>query len=470
MAHPIVDGLEPEFAEAGFGDARLDERLIRLAVGVGAAPAQSFPQSLSPAELEAAYRFFGNVKVRPEVILRPHVHQTLARIAGTEEVLVVHDSTTVSFTSDGSRDGLTPARGEKQSFFVHCSLAVRADGTRRPEGVLAASYHVPTEAENGVLQDRWGAHVSAVHGLGLSPDRVIHLMDREADDYEILALLHHIGGRFVIRVQHNRRLEDGRLRDVLNATQIQVEREVPLSRRRGKAGPKQRKIHPPRQARMARLAVGGTTLTILRNPNAARSRREELTLNVVRVWEPEPPEGEKPVEWLLYTSEPIETDDELLRVVDWYRARWTIEEYFKALKSGCALEARQLGDFYALTNATALLLPMAWKLLLLKNASSDNPLQSATAVLDSDELEVLRRISKRALSDTPTAVEVLYAIAAVGGHLKHNGAPGWQTLARGYQQLQATLFGWNLRRLFESEVESQNLPARKPVEPCTEPI
>jgi hypothetical protein len=29
----------------------------------------------------------------------------------------------------------------------------------------------------------------------------------------------------------------------------------------------------------------------------------------------------------------------------------------------------------------------------------------------------------------------MYAIAAMGGHIKNNGPPGWQVLARGYLDL-----------------------------------
>ena len=128
-------------------------------------------------------------------------------------------------------------------------------------------------------------------------------MDREADDFEILALLSSLRTRFVIRVQHNRRLENGHLREVAEATDIRAEREVALSKRVGKAGPKQRKIHPARKSRTAQLAIAATRVRLLSNPRAAASSRETLELNVVRVWEPEPPEGEAPVDWLLYTSE-----------------------------------------------------------------------------------------------------------------------------------------------------------------------
>ena len=49
--------------------------------------------------------------------------------------------------------------------------------------------------------------------------------------------------------------------------------------------------------------------------------------------EKDPPDDMEPVDWLLLTSEPIDTDEQILEVVDIYRARWLIEEYFSALKT-----------------------------------------------------------------------------------------------------------------------------------------
>jgi len=336
---PFLGDIEQEFSGARFRDRRLGERLVKVATALSMAPDASFPRALpTSAELEGAYRLLGNPNVTPDVVLGPHVEQTLNRIADLSEVLVAHDSSTISFTSEGHRGELTPTRGEKQHFMLHCSLAIRADGTRRPEGMLAASYHIPTDAKDGALQKRWSAQVLDVHAGGVAPERVIHLMDREADDYEVLALLKGIGGRFVIRVQHNRKLEEGRLRESAAKAMFQAEREVPLSKRSGKAGVKQRKVHPKRRSRMAQLAISSTRVCIPK-PRASGCEPEELELNLVRIWEPEPPENEPPVEWLLYTSEPIDTAEQVLKIVDLYRTRWTIEEFFKA--RGARLRARE---------------------------------------------------------------------------------------------------------------------------------
>lgn len=453
MATQERDGIAAEFEGAELGDRRLGARLLQVAESMAKKPDSSFPDAMSPAELEAAYRLFSNVKVEPEAILRPHILQTVGRMAEEVETLVAHDTTTVSFISE-AREGLA-SRGDRQQFLAHCSLALRADGSRQPLGIVAMSQHLPVTTPDKSLQDRWGDHVQTLHAQGVSVASVIHLMDREADDYELFDMLNGIGARFVMRVQYDRVLEVGRLRDAMNHASMQAEREVVLSRRTGKgSGRKQRKSHPPREQRIAQLAIATSEVTIPRPQSAGKDTSSLLSLNVVRVWEPAPPDGQEPVEWLLYTSEPIDTPEQVLRVVDWYRARWTVEEYFKALKTGCALEQRQLGDLHALSNALALLVPIAWRLLLLKTEARTRPTAPATEVLDDVEIEVLRAavVGRRRLPEEPTILDAMLSIASLGGHLKHNGLPGWQTLARGFRTLRSLTEGWALRRAVEAGI------------------
>src|SRR5439155_25812657 len=139
------------------------------------------------------------------------------------------------------------------------------------------------------------------------------------------------------------------------------------------------------------------------------------------------------------TREPIRTAEQILRVVDYYRCRWPIEEFNKALKTGCRVEARQLVAVTALINAVALLAPIAWSILHLRTlANSVNP-PPASTVLAPTQIAVLKAHPKTQNrfddANPPTARDVLYAVAALGGHLKRNGAPGWLTLYRGYKTL-----------------------------------
>lgn len=451
MSNEVERGICGEFSGAELGDPRRQARLLVLAERMASKPDSSFPKAMSSAELEGSYRFFANPRVTAEAILAPHVRETLARLRQDAVTLVVHDSSTLSFNSEGYRDGLAPISDYKQQFVVHCSLAVRADGTRRPQGVLAASQHVPVGKRDGQFQDRWAEQVRDVYALGVSPPSVVHVMDREADDYEVFDLLAQLGGRFVIRMQHNRQLAgEGRVRDALLPVRAETQRTVPLSKRFKSAGAKQSKIHPRREERLAKLAFGGCRADIKRPATATQATTDQLALNVVYVWETEPPPGESPIEWVLYTSEPVDTVEQVLRVVDWYRSRWVIEEYFKALKTGCAIEQRQLGDLHSLSNALALFLPIAWQLLLLRSEARERPETPASEILLSDELQVLRVAARRPLPANPTIHDALLAIAGLGGHLKHNGPPGWQTLAKGHQELRILVAGWRLRIAVEN--------------------
>ena len=81
-----------------------------------------------------------------------------------------------------------------------------------------------------------------------------------------------------------------------------------------------------------------------------------------------------PIEWMLVTSDAVQTIEDATAVVDHYRARWLIEDYFKALKTGCAFEKRQLTTFDGLVRALALFVPMAWHLLVLRHLGrADSP-------------------------------------------------------------------------------------------------
>jgi hypothetical protein len=407
--------------------------------------------------LEGAYRFFNNDEVTPERILQPHVAATLTRMADEPVTLIVHDTSTMSFDPDGARRGLGRVRSAGQAFFAHVSLALSGDGTRMPLGALALSHRIregeqkkKTKAKNNADNERarWGQQVAAIASLGIDRARVVHVMDREADDFALFSQLVGAGDRFVIRLARDRLLKpaavEGPERLAQAITQIRsiAEREVPLSQRpAGNRSPQQRRIHPVREGRIATLAFGATTVVLRRPSTQPKTLPATLPLHVVRVWEIEAPHGETPVEWLLVTSERISTEEQLLQVVDWYRARWVIEEFFKAIKTGCAYDTRQLETLEGLVNVLATFIPVAWRLLRMRTQVRVGPNAKATTVLPSPMIQVLRIFTRIKLTAAPTAREVLLAVAALGGHQKSNGEPGWITLGRGYEKLRTLTEG-----------------------------
>lgn len=167
-------------------------------------------------------------------------------------------------------------------------------------------------------------------------------------------------------------------------------------------------------------------VTLPRPQRQAKDLPRTVQVNVVEVREPNPPRGTEPVHWLLVTTEPVKTREDVLLIIDLYRSRWLIEEYFKALKTGCAYESRQLERLETFRVALGLFIPLAWQLLMLR-ASSRLPDFPADSALSSTQLTVVRLLcaeNDHDLPTKPTAHDILMGIARLGGHIKQNGNPG----------------------------------------------
>lgn len=452
-----IDQLVHEAGAAGFKDRRLRARLATIVEKFAASPETSFPKLFTPAELEGAYRFFGNPIVNSDDILAGHYEGVADQGRSMPSALVIHDSSVFMFDPNGERKGLGRVRVRGQAFIGHFALVLKDDGSRMPLGIAALETWVRDDDPDApVEKTRWARGVD-VASSRLPGSRPLHVMDREADDYALFAHLVGAGHRFLIRLAHDRVLEKSfgkattRISDVLAQVDCVIERTAKLSKRKdtGRA-PTQQGTHPSRPTRMAKLAVGATRIELPRTSKRTDALPEQLSLNLVRVWELDVPEGAAPVEWLLLTNEPVDTPEALARLVDAYRARWTIEEFFKALKTGCSFLKRQLETYEALVNALAVSIPIAAKALGLRTLARLQP-NSTEIILDADHLLVLREKGRIKLPVSPTNRDILLAVAALGGHIKWNGDPGWKTICEGFESLSQLTEGFRLaRRILQS--------------------
>jgi hypothetical protein len=459
----FLRSLSEEMSSAELGDLRLSERLSRIVEAMSENPAESFPVGLgSHAALEATYRFLRNPKVTNESVIAPHLAATVERCTEEKTFLVLHDTSVFQFPGEVCRKGLGQVGNNKhqRGFFGHFALAVSEKQPHVPLGVIGLhvfrrskrkkKYKNPWSRKRDPKREsvRWREMVERVENQFESQVTAIHVMDREADDFELYHQMISRGQRFVNRLKHDRSLlfsTADKVSEVWQNCRAVFEREVPLSRRSPKRSPRKANRHPPREKRVAKLQFFAKTVRIKKTYAVHYTLPEYLTLNVVHVKEVDTPEGVEPVEWTLITNEPIESVDGIMRIVDIYRARWVIEEYFKALKSGCAYEKRQMESYETLVNALAIFAPIAWRLLLLRSLSRDNPETDATEVLTLTEIEVLQAISKVKMPQKPTVRDAMQAIARLGGHIKSNGDPGWLVLWRGYQKLKNIEVGWTAR-------------------------
>jgi hypothetical protein len=318
----------------------------------------------SDGELEAVYRLLGNEQVEPDAILAPHIAATFRRAREVPLCLIIHDTTEFKFNGSSEREGLGMLTGSGQGFFGHFALAVVPGPTRIPLGVCGMdrltrqvrkptvrkphSYYTSQDPERESL--RWHRVLQGVEERR-SGFECTHVMDREGDMFDLMSLAFDLETRFIIRGHKGRALanELGLVEDVLAQIQPQTSREAQLSSRVPsrrhqtiKQSPTAKKREPyarpfkqrfvARQQRSATSSIGAASVE-LRRPQTAQSARDSLKINIVYAWEPAPPEGEEPVDWLLFTTEQVDDVSALHAIVDLYQARWLIEEYFQSTEN-----------------------------------------------------------------------------------------------------------------------------------------
>jgi hypothetical protein len=278
---------------------------------------------------------------------------------------------------------------------------------------------------------------------------VVQVCDREADVYEYLAYKVKRGHRFVVRVSWDRRIvgDDGRLWNALEKAPVITKTKVAVSQRGKFKGRQPSKTRQARKARTATLSVRARTVTLKPPKNRAKGL-EPLTVSVVCAAEANPPKGAKPLKWVLYTTEPIDSPEALLTVLRLYSLRWRVEDFHKAWKTGCRLEQRRLQSPENLERLGSILSFIAVRLLQLRDLADDDPTRSCQEVLERVYWRCLwARVEKRKPPrKAPDMRWALRAIGKLGGWTdsKRTGRVGWQSLWRGWTSLDQMVMGWKL--------------------------
>lgn len=438
------------FGNVHVGDIRRTRRLVTTAAACAARPSVSLPQQLgNAAALKGAYRLLESEAVAFADLLAPHQDQTRTLAGDLPVVLLVQDTTTLDFTGHRATTGLAPiGDGRGQGFHLQTVLAVQPD-PRLPLGILAAEpwrrqpAPVPGESSYDRTKRPRESEVWArlVQTVGSPPPEVrwVHVADRGADCYGFFAACASTETDVLLRVAQNRRVTDadgeqGHLLDTLRGGPAMGTRLLSLPAR------------PGRPARQTMVAVGWTAVTLIPPVHAPREqpRPDPIGVWAVRVWEIDPPVETPVVEWLLVTTVPVETVADAWERVDWYTARWLIEDFHQCLKTGCGAETTQLRDLDNLWRRLGILLPLAVRLLLLRELSRAQP--DAPASLIADPLTI-RLVAARAKKEpAQTVMAFLRQVAQLGGHQGRNGdgPPGWRTLWWGWLLVQSLVEGARL--------------------------
>lgn len=436
------------FGECRLGDRRRTKRLVKLAEQAAARPDGSTPeQTESWGDCKAAYRLFEQEEVTFEAIIAPHCEQTRNGCRPGDVKLLINDTTEIDYGAGRQARGLGPTgKGSGKGFFLHSALMVdAADG--RVDGMAGQllfyrqpkSKHQKAKNTRRRAADResvvWG---NLVDQVGCAPRGVkwVHVDDRGADDFEVFSRIQAQRCSFVIRAAKlHRKIQttDGRCLTVHSLLQEQPRRqiiELPVP-----ATDKSEKRIATLELRYTelRMPVPGVLTPWLR----AHRPSEPMQLWIVELREINHPPEVTPLRWVLYTLEPVTTIVEAQTVIGWYERRPTIEDYHKALKTGCRVECRYYESADRLEPVTGLLSVVAVRLMQLKTAARETPDRPAVEVAPAQWVKLVQLARKKPVNPKMTVREFLRAIAGLGGHLgrKGDGEPGWITIWRGFEKL-----------------------------------
>ena len=147
---------------------------------------------------------------------------------------------------------------------------------------------------------------------------------------------------------------------------------------------------------------------------------------------------------MLLTTESVGEFNESITVIEYYRARWMIEEWHKVLKTGCEIEDRQLETWERMEVLLSLYSVISWKILELRELARGASRRSPDVFLTDTEQTILETKFPELTNKGGKAYAV--AVAMIGGYLNRNSdpPPGWQTMWNGLKKVQTWAEGHEL--------------------------
>jgi len=465
-----------EIKTAKLNDERLDERFMRLVDQLARNPNLSIPAACGgSAETAAAYRWFDNDKVVFDKVLQPHIDATRARIATQAAVLLVQDTTEVDVTRPERQvQGAGPLDGDsRRGVLLHLLHAFTPDGT--PLGTVRASTIIrsddqPMNATQARAKRRaapieekesyrWveALHQAQEEARRQSKTEFVCMADSEGDIYELLAECRKgpDNAHWIIRACQDRALQPdpegwdespARLRDQLLAAPVQYTGQIAVRGRKAKVACEYRSRRQPRESREAEVEVRAARVT-LRPPYRSDRELPPVSVNAVLVREVNPPNGEPAVEWILLTDLPIDTVEAIRAIIQKYTLRWTIEIFFRTLKSGCRIEDRRFEHIDRFLPCLALYLIVTWRTLYVCRLGREFPDVSCEVVFEKAEWKSVYRVALgKSLRTPPKLQDMVRTVAQLGGYInrKRSDPPGPQTVWIGLQRLHDIATCWKL--------------------------
>jgi hypothetical protein len=401
-------------------------------------------------------RFLGNTKVTTARVIESWSEGTVAAAEG-RHVLAIQDTSEINFaTTTERRRGLGEiGHGNGRGVLLHPMLAVDAENgsclglvsgqvwTRNGRRTVSHDLRDLSDKES----QRWIATAMAAKSLLAKAAMVTALGDRESDIFALYAGATEQNFHVIARSMHDRKLADGiGLYAAGEAMTVVEQRAIVLPARAQRA------------ERVAALDLRFGAVNLARpQTRFLRHLPKSLPLTLVDVREADPQSGTEPLHWRLLTTHPVTTVEDAWHIVEWYKRRWLIEQFFRILKTqGFKLEDSQVGTAERLLKLVAIAAKAAVITLQLVQARDGRDHQPVRIAFDAEEVATLAAFnrnleaqSKRLRNPHPpdSLAWAAWIIGRLGGWDGYPSSkpPGPITMKHGLEYFHAAAAGWNLK-------------------------
>ena len=404
------------------------------------------------SEKIGSYRMLNNKKCGQSELSNALYASCESNIQG-QHLLCIQDTTQINYYSNKERIKYLDTnlgRIDKTTFgyLCHPMLVVDADRNmpigfcsvklwnrewEKPEKAYKAYKKLPIEEKESF---RWITSVTESRKNLPNESMITIIADREADIYEALCTIPGENTHLLIRSSSNRLIcpDNMLLLDKMQSCDIKHTYDIKI---RG---------NKSRKSRIASIDLRFTSVEIKRSTHVIGNYPASVKMNCIYVIErPETvPQGEEPIEWRLYTTHSIDTIEQAMQCVQWYRARWYIEELFRVLKTdGLNIESSQLETGFALKKLMLFCLLAALKIMIIKIAydqkREDCPAQIVFSDIQIQFLKILQptlegktdKLKNPFSSNTLAWASWIIARLGKWGGYNSQSPPGYITMKKG---------------------------------------
>ncbi|MFN7097363.1 MAG: IS4 family transposase [Gammaproteobacteria bacterium] len=453
--------LTEELSYCQFKDQRLETRFKQVVSSMNKNFGKTIPEIFNDwSEVKGAYRFLSNERVDESEILHSHFLNTQNRIEASEApILLLHDTSEFSYKRKKPEEiGFISKKKLKSAgrdmpqhisvcgILMHASLAITQEGL--PLGLTATKFwsrkvfkntneikrhinptRIPVNEKESV---KWLNNLeNSLFSLKNNASKVINICDREGDIYELFSKAEQLNSNFIIRACVNRLANETTIAEEMAFSSKNFNHQIDFQNTSGE------KINAKIKVFVKRLIV---------HPPIGKSKiYSSMPITVVSAIENTNPKDRKRIRWTLLTNMKVDNKSAALKILDWYKLRWKIEEFFKILKSGFQLESSKLRTADRLAKIISISCILAWRVfwttMMWRNSGQ---ITTPMIVFNKIELTILKKFFST--SNPKYLSDYIILLAKLGGYLarKSDPPPGNQVIWKGYGKLNELYEGYML--------------------------